>query len=145
MRRIGPRRAALVGQAYDLLAAAPEGLNKHQIADGLGVSVHEVTHLIRDLRLTLGSDDITVTTDPNGMRQPWIYRLVGTLGGAVRWIRNRVKDSEARIETLYAVIAPVAKVADKRTMEGRKAVLILRAVGRLREDLTDLGEHPSLF
>jgi len=101
-------------------------------------------HVVRRLRQILGDDDqINVVCDPRGHRETWLYRLVGDPEEALPWQANRLKDLEARLETIAAVAASVARNVDKRTIVGRKASKIESTVGYLLHELGDLNEREA--
>jgi hypothetical protein len=122
----------------DLLMSTPEGVTIHQIASALGLSVRDAARVVRAFRLLFRDDTVTLVAWTNGQNQPWLYRLAGTAVDAEPWILNRTQDGESRLETMQAVYTPIVANTDGRTVEGRKARIILRAATRALEDLRDM-------
>lgn len=128
-----------VNVLFDLLAASPEGLTMGDIALGLGCGRRLADKAVHDLRIVLGdSDTINVPSDPQGRGEPWLYFLKGDIDGNRRWITNRLGDTESRLRTMRALAASLVSGSDGRTVDGRRARLIERALRRLIEDLDDL-------
>jgi hypothetical protein len=130
----------LAGRLFDYAVGQPTFTNRQAMA-GL-----EIKHLAtfnqaaRRLRLILGEDDINLVCTPQGEGEPWLYELVGNLENAGPWVRNRLRDLEARIETQHAVSRSLVTATDGRTVEGRKARLFAKTLGRLQEDLAELSD-----
>ena len=133
--RWSEKRKARVDELFDLLAAAPDGLTKYEIADGLNVPVMVANGAIRDLRLAFQNDTINLAATPNGHRRPWLYQLVGNYEDARPWLVNRVGDLEARLETIEAVSGSIVNGARRGSIEHRKSSLINRRIRHLREEL----------
>lgn len=135
-------RIEKVDQAFDLLVAAPDGLTSRELADALGVSAGIAQRVVHDLRLVLGGTDVmTVVTEIEGLsNEPHTYRLVGSYDEARGWFSGRVGDLEARLTTIEYSAKAIAKSADGRTVEGRKAVKMERTLTYLREELAEIGE-----
>ncbi len=87
--RWGDKRSARVGELFDLLANAPEGLTIEQIAEGLGVEIMTASGVVRDFRLSFHDDEINLVSDPHGHRQRWLYKLVATFDQARPWLLVR--------------------------------------------------------
>jgi len=139
------QRKARVGELYDLIAGAPNGLDKYQIAKGLDVALDVATQTIRDLRIIFGTDkDINLPATPNGYRQPWIYRLEGTYDGAREWFTNRVGDLEARLETIEQMSASILSGAPTHTLEYQKSDKINRTISYLRKELATIEADGAL-
>jgi anaerobic glycerol-3-phosphate dehydrogenase len=136
-------RADRVNLLFDLLASEPDGLTITDIMTGLDCARRQANTAIHDLRIVLGdSDTINITCDPQGEREKWNYRLVGDLDGNRRWIANRLGDTETRLRTLRAIARSLVSGTDGRTLDGRRARLINKALQRLIEDLDELLEAP---
>lgn len=132
-------RTNRVNVLFDLLAGSPDGLTAGDIKAGLGCTKRLAENAIHDLRIVLGdSDTINVTCDPQGIRESWLYRLVGDIDGSRRWIANRLGDTETRLRTMQALAASLVNGSDGRTLDGRRARIIEKALRRLIEDLDDL-------
>ena len=81
----------------------------------------------------------------NGFRQPWVYRLVaGNFDDARPWMENRVSDCEGRLTTLGSVVGTIAKSADGRSVAGKRARIMHRAIARAMEDLAELSDQGTL-
>jgi hypothetical protein len=140
---MSPERERRRDALFDLLAANPAGLTVNDITSVMQCSNRQADHAIRDLRLFFGEcEPINVTCDPNGLREPWTYRLVGNLDGVREWIANRLGDTESRIRTMQALMVSVVSASDGRKSDGRRARLIERALRHLIENLDDLAEAP---
>lgn len=139
------RRTERADRLFDYLADRPDGVTKDDMMADLGWSFDNVTEGIRSLRLILAGDTLTLTCDPNGANERWLYKLVATLDAAQPWVVNRVTDQESRVETMVAVMAPIVKATDGRTLPGKKARMIHRSQSRLLEDLRLLAEDAGLF
>lgn len=125
-------------QLFDYAISKPDGFTRPEACIDLEMTWPEFNSAVHRLRKILGYDDITLVCDPAGMRQPWTYRLSGELDSGSAWVSNRLRDSEARFTTIENVVKPLVSATDGRTTEGRRARVILRAVTRLREDLSDI-------
>lgn len=133
------RRTERVTALFDILAGSPEGLTVDDMAAALGVSHHLTSDAIRELRLLLGdTDEINLICDPQGSRERWLYRLVGNLDGSRRWVANRLGDTESRLRTMQSIADSLVSATDGRTLDGRRARLIRKALVRLVEDLDEL-------
>jgi hypothetical protein len=137
-------RRARVGELFDLLANAPEGITVYKIADELDVPLATARTAIRDIRVEFASSDINVTAQPNGQRQPWLYRLTASYKEAQPWFQNRTDDLGARLETIESIAASISSGARHGTVEWKKARKVYRTVHYLREELAVIdGEYPS--
>jgi hypothetical protein len=138
------RTADRVTQLFELLAAAPDGLTKPQIAYLMTLSIDRVEQVVHDLRIELGGGD-TVTVpcdpDPDNPGGPWIYKLVGNITDAKEYFGYRVRGLEAEMVTMYAMTESLLRSADKRTRDGRQLGAIHRHLGRMLEDLEEIN-HP---
>lgn len=130
------RRDAL----YDLAADRPDGFTVTDVHQELGWPYGHIRMAIRDLRLLMEDDTISLVCDPQGKGERWLYRLVGTLEEGSPWIANRERDMLSRLQTVHAVASSIVNATDGRTITGRKAALTKRIVGRLLEDLSDFTQ-----
>jgi hypothetical protein len=131
---------------FDQLVANPKGVTIAGIAAEQGIGDKMARHIVRRLREACGqTDTVNVICEPDAADPsgPWLYRLVGRLDDARWWFSNRLGDAESRIRVLQGVASSLARAADGRTVEGRRARLIDRALTRLVEDLDSLGELQS--
>lgn len=135
-------RKIRVGELFDLLAGAPEGLTLERIAEGLEVSASLARATVRDLRVVLGVDEsVNVTATPLGHRRPWLYELVGDYERARPWLANRVGDLESRLETVEAVSGSIARGATEGTVEWKKARRINLTISGLRGQLVAIEQE----
>ena len=139
------KRKIRVGELFDLLVSAPQGLTIYQIAEGLQIAVPLARTTVRDLRVVFGvGEAINVTATAIGHREPWLYELVGDYDRARPWLTNRVGDLETRLETIEAVSGSIARGAAEGTIEWRKSKKINRTIASLREELVAIeGEGDS--
>ena len=110
-----------------------------QAAKELGVSVSWITKAIKIVRDIRVGDTSTLVCHPQGRGLPWLYQL--TRGPAdFHWYQDyKLRDEETRMETSYHMAKTHRNVApDARTIEGKRAKLMEKALGRLLEDLADL-------
>lgn len=136
----GPALNDLAGLLFDYAVEHPEHKNRDAIA-ALGWDLATFNKVARRLRLILGDDDsINYVCDPGKAREPWTYRLVGDFSNARGWTANRLRDSEARLETVQSVTSSIARGTDGRTREGRRARLITSVIGGLRSQLAAMDE-----
>lgn len=99
---------------------------------------------IHDLRLWLGDfDTINFPCDPQGPRQRWLYRLVGTLDGVRGWVANRILDAESRIRTIHAMVASIVSATDGRSKAGKKVRTMEVALRHLIENLELIDAEDS--
>lgn len=108
---------------------------------------HQTTNTaIRDLRMFLGKfDKINLPCDPQGHGQRWLYRLVGNLDGVRAWAVNRLGDTETRLRTQQAMMASIVSALDGRSVHGKVARTVDKALRRLIEDIDDIvlnGQQP---
>lgn len=137
---------ALSTDLFDLLVAKPDGVTINEIAKKFDVPVHIARGLTRHLRKILGNDDtVNVICTPQSHREQWRYQLVGNYDEGSAWVSNRIGDVETRIETMNSVVSALARALDKRTVQGRRAMVIARGLGRVIEDLTDLREQDGVI
>ena len=129
-----------VGLLFDFASSKPEGFDKRDAAEHLGVDITSVPDVIHQLRLELGTGDINLVAEPNGKGTLWTYRLVGNTEDARIWQTNRILDMESRLAIQQAVAHSMSSGTDSRTREGKKARLIDKALTRLLEDLTVLQD-----
>lgn len=134
------RRVERMEKLFDLAAFNADGFTVEDAAAALGCSPQLVSTAIRDLRSFLADDSINLICEPAGFLAPWVYRLVGNFDEARGWTANRIGDAEARLLTLQAVATSVLTGTDGRTIEGKRAKIMVKALGRLVEDLGELGE-----
>jgi hypothetical protein len=127
------RRDAL----YDYAVAHPEGFTAPQAMADLELTGKQADIAVRDVRLMLGSDEINLVCDPQGSRDPWLYRLVGDMDGAAPWIANRERDMMSRLQTVRAVASSIVHATDGRSLGGRRAAKVRRTITRLIEDLEE--------
>ena len=103
-------------QLFDLAVRHPQGFTRVDVESELGWDNTRLSQVARTLRETLRNDTITLTCDPQGQREPWLYRLVGTPADASKWVKNRLKDTETRLATMKHVAESIG--GDRRSVEG---------------------------
>lgn len=129
---------------FELVKACPDGVTVDEIADHLDVPYKEANDVIRHLRRHLGRlDSIWLIATPQGKGERWLYSLSGIsmLDAADpdgRWIANRVRDAETRIEIMLSMMDAAVRGTNGRTVEGRKSRVMQRAFTRLREDFAEI-------
>lgn len=133
------------GLLFDYAVTHPDGFTNEQASADLDWTLHVFNEAARALRLILGDDTITLVCDPTGPRERWRYRLVGNYTDARGWSSNRLRDMEARLETIQAVAATIVHATDGRKLDGRRARLILAVVGALREQLIAMSDQGRLW
>jgi len=132
-----------VTELFELLAAAPEGLNKPQIGFMMKLGIDRVEQVIYALRHELGAGDtinVTCDPDPDDPQGPYIYKLTGTLDEARSWLGNRGQHIEAEMATWLAVTTSLLAGADRRTREGKRLATIERNLTFMLAQLADLSE-----
>jgi len=131
----------LVGRLFDYAVTQPEGFTNVEAAKALEISVDRFNRAVHRIRIMLADDDsINLIATREFPQQPWRYQLVGTLAESLWWISNRERDSETRLRTMAAVMKSIVNATDGRTVEGKRARMIYKALSRLVEDLDDLIE-----
>jgi hypothetical protein len=133
------------GLLFDYAVVHPEGFTNEEASRDLGWTLSGFNVVARALRLILADDTITLVCDPTEQNQRWRYKLVGTYTDARGWSSNRLRDLEARLETIQAIAQTMVKATDGRTTTGRKATLILAVVGALRQQLVAMGDQGHLW
>jgi hypothetical protein len=135
---------ALARILFDLLAAAPEGLDIHEIADELGVPKRVVYGVIGRLRILQGHDDtINVVWRSQGSRR--VYCLTGNLDDCKEWTHFRLRMIESWLRMTMAVLSALIRATDGRTIDGRIARKLHMHFQRALEDLAEVrGELPGM-
>jgi hypothetical protein len=105
------------------------------------LTYQEVMSLFNRTRRALRGHAVNLVGEPLGHRKPWRFWLTGLLGEARWWLANRILDLETRIVTILAVSESIVKGTDARTIEGRKARLMVKHLQRLTEDLAEVKEE----
>lgn len=127
---------------WDMLVSNPLGITVEDMMASGGWSHHQANVAIHDLRTFLGTmDSINLPCEPQGGGERWVYRLVGSLDEVRGWVSNRVGDADTRLRTMQSMMASIVSATNGRTIEGRKARLMDKALSRLIEDLDDLGAN----
>jgi hypothetical protein len=138
---------------FDLLANSPDGMTAEDICYAEDWSGAQFRAALQWLRDNLGTGDtLTVIAEPNGFREPWLYRLIdgGQVvdGEASRWVNNRTNDLDRRLLTLMSVLATAVRSTDGRSAKGRKARALQVHMTRALEDIRMIdadGGPPALF
>jgi len=129
-----------VALLFDFAASKPDGFTLPEASVALDVDERQMPRFVNALRREFAEGDINLVCDPNGKNEKWVYRLVGRPEDAQAWHSNRIGDMESRLETLQSVAHSMVNATDGRSIAGRKARLIDRALSRLIEDLAVLRE-----
>lgn len=134
---------ARAGRLFDFAADKPDGFVVQDVLDDLEFTRAQFYKAVRALRLILADDSINLICDQQGFGAPHTYRLVGTFEKAGPWVRQRMRGIESQLESVLAATSSIVNASDGRTLDGKKARLVNRHVGRLIEDLGDLdGQLP---
>ena len=133
------------GLLFDYAVVHPQGFTNEQAMLDLDWPLGTFKRAARRLRLTLAGDSINLVCDSKGQRERWLYRLVGDFASARGWSANRLRDLEARLETVQAVALAIVNGTDGRSVEGRKAKLVAAVVGALREQLAAMSDQGRLW
>lgn len=128
-----------INRLYDYAVAAPDGFTIEDVRRDLGWRRSDFNHVVNRLRKMFGTDDINLVCSPQGMNEPWLYKLVGNTDETKVWQDNRLGDAEERINTIRSIARSTVNMTDGRTTEGQRARIIDRSLGRLLEDLAELS------
>ena len=133
---MSPQRELRRDFLFDYAVNNPDGFVIDELM-AYGWSHHQTNQAIRDLRLFFAGtgDTVNLPCDPQGRGARWLYRLVGDLQSVQGWTTNRVRDAEARVRTMQAMMQSIVAATDGRSTAGRKARVMERAFLRLIEDL----------
>jgi hypothetical protein len=127
-------------ELFDFAAGHRKGFTYNNIAAKFGWDYGTFLGAVRRLRRILGgSSDGTLVCTPQARGERWRYELTGDWQKAAPWAHNRIGDVEARLESIDYVVTTVSRIIDGRSVDGRKARLIRKVVGRLREDLGEIA------
>lgn len=138
--------ALTADELFDFAVAHPEGFTRGQACEEFTCASREYDTAVRELRRILGTDDnIYLACWTNGNRGQWRYQLIGNFDGAREWGAWMLAHSEARIETQQWLYRALVKALDGRTVEGRKAKMMERAMRHLHEELVAIDEDGRLF
>lgn len=124
---------------YDYAVSQPEGFTNVDFMAEHNVTLDEFNRAVNKLRSILATDTITLICDPGDARSPWIYRLVGQVDEGSPWVQNRLRDAESRFTTMSHVAATLVNATDGRSLDGRRARLMQKALTRLKEDLDEIA------
>jgi hypothetical protein len=116
---------------YDYAVANPKGFTYVDVERDLRWDRKRLIVAVRQVRLLFHDDTLNLICDPQGFRQPWLYRLVGNYDDARPWSANRAGDLEARLNTMLAVAETVVHTSDGRTLPGKRARLIYSTLANL--------------
>lgn len=125
---------------FDFAVDNPDGFTRDEACEELDLTKDEFFKAARDVRRAFAEDTITLSCDPQGSGEQWLYRLVGTVDDSSPWVSNRLGDAESRFVTIAAVIGAIKNSTDGRTVNGRKAREIHLSVTQLLERLKLIGE-----
>jgi hypothetical protein len=141
-KKIAEKRAE---ELFDLLTGGD--LTSAEIVDKTGWRYSQFLKAVQTLRdiLAANGDVISVTAEPQGSRETWLYSL--RAGKQIvdaeqsRWVINRLQDAERRVETIAHVLEVAVNSLDGRTTEGRKARVYHLHIKRAQEEVALLGEQ----
>jgi len=119
----------------------PDGFTYIDIKDELGWQRTEFFRVVRAFRIVFAGKTINLVCDPQRLREPWRYRLVGNYEGAEEWITNRLGDMESRLVTIKSVTETIGNSVDSRTRNGRKANKIYRTLVYLLGELQEINAN----
>lgn len=131
-------------ELYDILSNGDQ--TSHQITDKMVWSHWQLMSAVQNLRdiLAANGDVISVTAEPQGHREPWLYGL--RAGKAIidtetsQWLPNRLQDTERRIKTIRHVLEAAVNSLDGRTTDGKKARIYHLHITRAQEEVAMLDE-----
>lgn len=130
---------------FDFAVAHPQGFTRSEFRTDFPVTSREFDSLVRELRRILGDDDNIYLVCSTQGRGEWRYQLIGNFDGSREWGVWMLAHSEARIETQQWLYRALVKALDGRTIEGRKAKMMERAMRHLHEELVAIDEDGRLF
>lgn len=132
------------GVLFDYAVDHRDGFTYEQVATVLGWDYATFMDVVRRLRLILGDEEHTLLCTPQGSGERWLYRLTDDPDVHLIWSRFRLRTVETSLETAEHAAQSITNATDGRTVDGRKARIILRSVHRLREDLAEIAEAGSV-
>jgi len=136
---VTPGRQARANLLYTIVTTQTGPWTIYDLAYELGVGVQTARIVVRDLRQLCGLlHDVTLTCEPNGHNQPWLYWLDGRPSDGEWWTANRVLDLNARVDTVRAVIEAEMRGIDHRTTEARAARVFMAALENVQRTLVAL-------
>lgn len=132
------------GLLYDFAVSKPDGFTYADAVEEFGWDRAYFFAVVREVRLDLAGDSITLPCVPQGHGELWLYTLIGGSDeSGKKWQQNRIGDTESRLQTMEAVSSAIARDTDGRSVVGKKARKISRVIGRLIEDLDEINEGAS--
>lgn len=132
-------RTDRMGRLFDYMVLTPQGATIEDIAEALECSYDLAVQTVRDLRLFLGEDNTAnLTCNKQGKSERWLYKLVTDLEDHREWIAGRIGDTHSRLKTMNSMLTSAVNATDGRTLEGRRARVMSRQIGRLLEDLAEI-------
>lgn len=108
------------------------------------VQFYKAVQTLRDI-LSGNNDTISVTAEPQGHLECWIYGLKGA--GTIlepensEWISNRIRDLDRRIPTILAVVNAAVNGSDGRGKLGKKARAYRKHLTRAIEDISEIDNE----
>ena len=132
-------RTDRMGRLFDHMVMTPQGATIEDIAEALECSYDLAVQTVRDLRLFLGEDNTAnLTCNAQGAKERWLYKLVTDLEDHREWISNRIAVTHSRLKTMNSMLDSAVTATDGRSLEGRRARVMHRQLGRLLEDLAEI-------
>lgn len=130
-----------VEQLFDYAVNHTNGFTYVDVERDLGWDRPHFFDVARALRRVFSGDSINLVCSPQAKGDPWLYELVGQVGAAEPWVANRLRDMKTRLVTMASVASTLENATDGRTLQGREARKINRALTRLVEDLDDIRNN----
>lgn len=128
----------LVEALFDFAVARPDGFTNAEFMDQYEIALKTFNQTANKLRAVLADDTINLVCDPAGSGAKWNYRLVGSVEDGSPWVQNRLRDAESRFNTISSVVRSLVNATDGRSVDGRKARVMDKAMRRLVEDLNEI-------
>lgn len=126
------------GRLLQYAMAHRQGWTKQQAADDLGYSMSSINQALMHVRRNLAVTTLNITSERPPGWGPQVFSLVDTALDTNTWDVDRTKDLRGRITTAHAVAQSGVNASDGRSVDGRTARLIEKALRRLLEDVEDL-------
>jgi len=128
------------GWLFDrLMAVRPNGLTYEDAEQEWGWDRGYFFKVVRVLRSILASEKVTVPcAQEDGYGTPYVYRLTDDPKAIEAWEANRLNDGESRLVTIRNVAESAMHFTDGRSLTGKRARKMHKAVDRLIEDLAEL-------
>jgi|SRR5215831_4907818 len=117
------------------------GFTHQQACRDLGWDHQTFRHALPIARRILAAEENNLPCMPDEESKPWKYRLTNIYEQSRWWLVNRFKDTQSRLRSMVAVSHSLMLATDARSLEGREAKAVYRALTRLDEDIAELRER----